>query len=288
MSGIDRLVAGCLSLAADGTGSLTLAGVLQGFPDTAHGGGVLAVFDLVAARRVDGPARARTVSAQIQRSVPLETRLPLASEALLPDVALTLGEAARPLARGLVSLAPPAPGPAWDGWRGPTAGSLGFPTSRGCLACGSDNPMGLRVRLRFDEEWVWAEYDPPETYRTADGRLAPALFTVLLDEAAWWLGALAAAEAGVTTDLRVRLHRPGHAFGGPVLAVGPRRRVAATDRRGHFWRTETAVLDAGGAPLASAEIIYAASRVYSRRLVPDLLRDNPPESLRPIFPAYVP
>lgn len=286
VTGIDRLLAECLSLNAEGQGRLTLASPLQGFPETAHGGGVLAAFDLGAARWIPATA-ARTITARIHKSVPIETALPLTTRESAPGVRLTLGDHARPRAAALVSVAPLGPPPRWT-WDGRAQKSLGFPTARGCLACGSENPIGLRVRLRFDDRWVWAEYRPPETYRTSDGRLAPALFTVLLDEMAWWLGALASGEAGVTTEITLTLHRPAHPFGEALLALGPRDRVAVTDERGHFWRTDTAVLASDGAPLASATIAFAASRVYSKRLIPSLLKTNPAESLRPIFPTYVP
>ena len=285
---IDRVLAECLSLEREGKGQLTLAATLQGFPETAHGGGVLAAFDLIAARAMNAAGAARTVKAQIRRTIPLQTSLPLTVEASGGTVALTLGDDGKPLARAIVSLAPSAPAPTWNAWSGPPEKSLGFPTARGCLACGTANPVGLQVRLRFDDRWVWVEYRPSETYRTADGRIAPALCTVLLDEMAWWLGALATGEAGVTTDIHIALHRPTHPFGEPLLAVGSRDRVAVTGEKGHFWRTETAVLAADGTLLASGAIVFAGSRVYSKRLIPQLLKTNAPESLRPIFPTHVP
>ncbi len=287
MTGIEGVLAGCLDLNAEGRGQLTLAATLQGFPETAHGGGVLAAFDLAAARWINATTAARTVGAQIQTSIPLRTSLPLTVRASAEEVSLTLGDR-KTLARGVVTLAAPGPPPAWNGWDGPPEKSFGFPTARGCLACGTENPVGLRVQLRYDDRWVWSEYRPTETYRTEDGRIAPALYTVLLDETAWWLGALACAEAGVTTELTVTLHRPAHPFGGALLAVAPRDRVTAADACGHFWKTETAILAPDGALLASGAITFAGSRVYSKRLIPQLLGNNPPESLRPIFPAHVP
>lgn len=288
MASIDQVLVECLSLEREGKAQLTLAATLQGFPETAHGGGVLAAFDLIAARWINAAGAARMVKAQIQRTIPLKTSLPLTVEASAAMVALTLGDGGKSLARCRVSRGVTEGMLPLNGWTGPPRKSLGLPTARGCLACGSENPIGLRVRLRFDDRWVWAEYRPSETYRAADGRIAPALFTVLLDEMAWWLGAVATGEAGVTTDIHVTLHRPTHPFGEPLLAVGPRDRVAVTDEKGHFWRTETAVLTADGTLLASGAIVFAASRVYSKRLVPQLLKTNPPESLRPIFPSHVP
>ena len=288
MASIDRVLAECLGLEREGKGRLTLAATLQGFPETAHGGGVLGAFDLIAARAMNAAGAARMLTAQIQRTIPLQTSLPLTVEASAAMVALTLGDDGKPLARCRVTRGVTEATRPLNGWSGPPEKSLGFPTARGCLACGTENPIGLRVRLRFDDRWVWSEYHPSETYRAADGGIAPALFTVLLDEMAWWLGALATGEAGVTTDIHVTLHRPTDPFGEPLLAIGPRERVVVTDERGHFWRTETAVLAADGTLLASGAIVFAGSRVYSKRLIPQLLKTNPPESLRPIFPTHVP
>jgi hypothetical protein len=285
---IDRVLAECLSLAAEGTGHLTLAATLQGFPETAHGGAVLAAFDQVAARWLNATGASRMVTAQVQKSIPLQTSLRLAGQALGGEITLTLGDGGKPMARCRVTRDVTEAAPPLNGWSGPPDESLGFPTARGCLACGGENPVGLRVRLRFDDRWVWSEYRPSETYRTSDGRIAPALFTVLLDEMAWWLGALATGEAGVTTDIRIALRRPAHPFGEPLLAVGPRDCVAVTDEKGHFWKTETFVLAADGTLLASGAIVFASSRVYSKRLIPQLLKTNPPESLRPIFPGHIP
>ena len=82
--------------------------------------------------------------------------------------------------------------------------------------------------------------------------------------------------------------RPFKSLGEQLLAVGPRDRVAVTDEKGHFWRTETTVLAGDGTLLASGAIVFAGSRVYSNRLIPQLLKTNAPESLRPIFPTHVP
>ena len=286
MASLNQVLSESLSMGADGTARLTLASALQGFPEAAHGGGIVAAFDAAAARGIP-PTTPRTVAVQIQKSIPLETPLPLAIRASGGDVTLVLGDHGQPLARGRVTPAAADPAPQW-GATVPAGEGRAVPTSRGCVACGSENPLGLRVRLRFDKRWVWSEYRPPDTCLTPDGRIAPALFSVLLDEMAWWLGALASGEAGVTTELTVTLRRPSQLFGNTLLALGARDRVTAAGERGHFWKTEAAVLASDGALLASGAITFAGSRAYSKRRIPRLLTMNPPETLRPIFPKYVP
>jgi acyl-coenzyme A thioesterase PaaI-like protein len=287
VSGIDLLLRRCLQATPEGGSTLTLPPLLQGFPDTAHGGAVLALLDLAGSQWVDSTVP-RRVAARIRRSVPLDTPLSITGFPDAPGAALTLERDGHTLVNGTVLPAAAAPDRAWDERSGaPGTGGFELPTSRGCLACGAENPSGLQVRLRFDDEWVWSEYRPREAYRTASGYLAPALFTVLLDEIAWWLGALASGEAGVTTDLRVLLERPGRPFGEPLLALGRRDRVGSTDQKGHFWKTAAGIFAAEGERLASAEIIFAASRAYSRTLIPQLRRINSAESLRRVFPRYV-
>lgn len=287
MTNIDRVLAECVSLNADGSGRLTLAPTLQGFPETAHGGGILAAFDTAAAQWINPATTPRTIAAQIQKSVPLETGLPLVARKAGSEVTLVLGDDGQPNARASVRPNAEAP-PSSRNWTGPADRGRDLPISRGCVACGSENPVGLRIQLRFDDRWVWSEYRPPETYRTPDGRIAPALYTVLLDEMAWWLGALASGEAGVTTEIAVTLHRPGRPFGETLAAIGARGRVTPVGERGHFWKTETAILASDGTLLASGAITFAGSRAYSKRLVPKLLALNSPERVVAVFPKYVP
>ena len=73
-------------------------------------------------------------------------------------------------------------------WRGGHAG-VTLPMSDDCLACGSRNPLGLQTALSFDDEGVWARVEPGLPWRTG-AALHDALAPVLLDEVAWWLGAL--------------------------------------------------------------------------------------------------
>lgn len=115
-----------------------------------------------------------------------------------------------------------------------------------------------------------------------------ALFTVLLDEIAWWLGALASGEAGVTTEISVTLDRPVSAFGEPVVVLGERERTAPLDRKRHFWNADAAIFTAAGDRLAWGSVVFAASRAYSARLIPKLLAVNSPESISRVFPRHVP
>jgi acyl-coenzyme A thioesterase PaaI-like protein len=287
----------------------------QGLPETAHGGTVLALFDAIA-----GGAGSRLLSGVYRRRVPLATPLQLAirRDAAGMRFALTDGSTAlvdgrvgargaepsegagggagcfveppRPSAIRTASTdclrddadstnhPPPPPVPAADS-------ALPLPISKTCFACGTENPLGLRVRLALDETSVRGTWTAREDLRGVDGNVAPVAITTLLDEAAFWLGAAASGESGMTTDLRVTLHRPAP-FGASIVIGGLRAavRVHADDPR--YWDTDVAAWSDDGALVASAAITFVAVRGAARKLVAGLLAVNPPEVLRKIFPAY--
>ena len=255
---------------------LTLDPRLSGLPDTAHGGSVLAAFQAVAG--ADGPKR---VSGNYRKRVPLGVALRLTLRRERDDAVCRLFDAAGGVmvegGVGEVSGARPAPWP---------AGEHGdpLPVSSTCVACGVDNALGLRAQLFFDDERVWTRWVPRETAARADGSLAPIALTTLLDEAAFWLGALASGESGMTTELAVTLDR-SIAFGEPVIVAGERSRTRARgDSR--FWETEVTAADTSGRIVASGRIVFVAVRGAARRLLGGFLSRSSPEVLRRIFPAY--
>jgi hypothetical protein len=266
-------------VAGDGDARIvTLDARFQGLPDTAHGGTVLALFDALADAR--DAHRARAITGVYRRRVPLATplRLEVATDAdatrfrLSDDAALLVDGAVAPLVSGD---APPAPPPR-DG--------LPLPLSKTCFACGTENALGLHAELAIDEATVGGTWTPRDALRARDGALAPVAITALLDEAAFWLGAAASGEAGMTTELRVRLHAP--APFGRVTVAGPRATVRPRAGDPRYWDTEVAAWDARGTRIASAAITFVAVRGAARKLVAGLLAMNPPEVLRRIFPAY--
>jgi len=259
---------------------LTLDPALQGLPETAHGGSVLAVFDALA-----DAAAPREVSGIYRRRVPLgmpltllRTRADSTETFVLSDPAgsvLVDGRVA-PLAAGLPHPRPPDDDD--DARRYP------LPISRACFACGTDNELGLRVRLEFDAETVRGTWEPRASFRRDDGSLAPAALTTLLDEAAFWLGALATGESGMTTELRVSLHRPAP-FAAPVTVTGARGAVHQRGDDARYWETDV-VARADGEIVATARITYVAVRGAARRLVTGMLAMNDPACVRRVFPAY--
>jgi acyl-coenzyme A thioesterase PaaI-like protein len=257
---------------------LTLDPALQGLPETAHGGSVLAVFDALAAA-----AAPREVSGTYHRRVPLGVPLALqqAREESAHTFVLSDPSSKNVLVEGRVMLGVNGEGAA-DG--AASDSRLPLPVSRTCFACGTDNDLGLRARLGFDDDTVGATWEPRPPFRRADGTLAPAALTTLLDEAAFWLGALATGESGMTTELRVSLHRPAP-FGAVITVSGSR---AAVRPRGDDPRyQETSIVAyADGRIVATARIVFVAVRGAARRLVTGMLAMNDPACVQRVFPAY--
>jgi len=269
---------------------LTLDPALQGLPETAHGGSVLAVFDTLA----NAPAP-REVSGIYRRRVPLGTPLTLlrthadsTETFVLSDPVggvLVDGRVAPLAARDVARVgdeSSPRPHPPDDDDARPHP----LPISRTCFACGTDNELGLRVQLTFDAKAVRATWEPRASFRRDDGSLAPAALTTLLDEAAFWLGALATGESGMTTELRVSLHRPVP-FGPRVTVSGARDAVRPRGDDPRYWETDV-VACADGEVVATARITYVAVRGAARRLVTGMLGMNDPACVRRVFPAYTP
>jgi acyl-coenzyme A thioesterase PaaI-like protein len=266
--------------------SLTLDPRLSGLPDTAHGGTVLAAFHALA--KVDGAQR---VLGTYRKRVPLDTalRVTLASDGV-DTVCRLVDQTGAVLVDGGVE-------PAGVALVGDGVTSMGdaapadvdgepLPVSSTCVACGVDNALGLKAQLRFDDERVWTRWIPGETAAREDGSLAPIALTTLLDEAAFWLGALASGESGMTTELAVTIHRE-IAFGEPVVVIGARNRTRARED-GRYWETEVTAADTSGEIVASGRIVFVAIRGAARRLVAGFLSRSSPEILRRIFPAYAP
>src|SRR5436190_1220614 len=159
-----------------------------------------------------------------------------------------------------------------------------LPISRTCFACGVDNTLGLRVRLEFDDAEVSGAWTPREPFRTADGTLTTVALTTLCDEAAFWLGALATGESGMTTELAVTLRR-AVPFGGTLTVAGARADARPRpDPR--YWNTEVLVRTEDRTLVASARITFVVVRGAARRLVQGLLAINDPAIVARVFPAY--
>src|SRR5262245_6008250 len=271
---------------------LVLDRTFQGLPDTAHGGSVLAAVD--AAVRWPGP---RHLAGVYRRRVPIATSLRLTLEDGDETTRFELSDAATVLVDGTVArvnsgAAAPAveePAAAADHTAASDAALTGhpLPISTTCFVCGTDNAAGLHARFAFDDATVAGHWPSREAFRGADGGLAPVALTSLLDEAAFWLGALATGESGMTTDLRIVLHRPVP-LGSAITVAGARASVRPRAEDPRYQVTAVAARDQDGHLVATGAITFVAVRGAARRLVNGLLARNPPVVLKRVFPDYTP
>src|SRR5947208_2714587 len=146
------------------------------------------------------------------------------------------------------------------------------------------HPLGLRVRLEFDDAEVRGAWTPREPFRTADGTLTTVALTTLCDEAAFWLGALATGESGMTTELAVTLRRAVPFLG--ALTVTGARAAARPQPDPRYWDTEVLVWTEDRTLVASARITFVVVRGAARRLVQGMLTMNDPAVVARVFPAY--
>ena len=254
----------------------TLDPRFQGLPDTAHGGTVVAAFDMFA-----GVAGSRDVTGVYRRRVPLAVPLTLVATRA-ETVRYVLGTDAGILVEGSVapSGAPPM------ATTSPVAGGVPLPVSRTCFACGTENAIGLGLRLAHDDATVHGRFVPDERFRERDGSVSSVAVTALLDEAAFWLGALATGESGMTTDLRLTLHRPARASDA-LTVVGRRTDATPGPDDERYWITRLAAVADTGDVVASAVITFVVVRGAARRLAAGLSATNPAEVVRAVFPRYV-
>jgi len=279
------VLAAAARLGPDGRGRFFAPPVLQSWPGIVHGGGLVALLDAAGRglARADGPRR---VEGRLTSSVAIETTLDLEGHADDGAVTVTISERGQPLTSVTVTagLAEPVErDPALrpngrEGWP--------LPLSEQCLACGARNPLGLQLGLRFDQEGVWARFVPREPWRGPADRIDPALPAVLLDEIAWWLGALVTKEGGLTNRISLTLPRPDAIAPGPLTAIGRFDAVTPVDRRRTFWRTHSALLAADGTVLATAAIVFRAGAEYSTRQMGYFRSRTDPEIFARMFPNY--
>ncbi len=283
---VARVMAEAARLERDGRGRFLAPALLQSWPGIVHGGGLLALLDGAARTLAPAASGPRRLEGRLTSSVPVETALDLEGHVEDGVATVTILERAQPLTSASVEPAAATGDVAPPQWS--AAGREGFrmPLSDQCLACGADNPLGLRLGLAFDDDGVWARFEPPAPWRTQDGTMEPALAPVILDEVAWWLGALVTREGGLTNRLAVTLLRPDHAAPGPVTAVGRFADVAPVDRRRTFWRTRAGLLAADGTALAVASIVFRPGPEYSARQMPFFRARTDPAVFARMFPGY--
>jgi hypothetical protein len=249
-----------------------------------HGGGLVAILDAVT-RALGTRDEPRVIEGRLTSSVPVATALVLEGSARAEGAVVTILQDGQTLTSASVRrsvTAPVAAPPARD----PRDGTA-LPGSDDCLACGAHNPLGLQQVLHFDADGVWARLVPRGPWRLDDARAHAALAPVLLDEVAWWLGALVMREGGLTNRIQVTFHAASLTATGPLFAAGRFADVTPVDRGRTFWRTACALFDEGGRPLAEAAIVFRGGPEWSARQLPYFKARADAATFARMFPNYV-
>jgi hypothetical protein len=121
---------------------------------------------------------------------------------------------------------------------------------------------------------------------TRAGALHTAIAPVLLDEIAWWLGALTMREGGLTNRIALRVERARWPADERLVAAGCFADVAAVDRRRTFWRTQSHLRTESGDLLASATITFRGGPDFSARQFAYFRSRTPPDVFGRMFPNY--
>jgi hypothetical protein len=114
-----------------------------------------------------------------------------------------------------------------------------------CVACGTQNPTGLRIAFFTDSEGVWANWTPTEGWESFRGVVHGGIISTVLDEAMSRAVVSQGWEA-LTTELTVRFR--GRVSPGDEL----RLRGWIVDRRKRRIRTEASLATKTGEERAHA------------------------------------
>lgn len=117
---------------------------------------------------------------------------------------------------------------------------------RRCFGCGTENPIGLRLKFRRAEDGARAQFQPRPEYQGWDGVLHGGILLTLLDETLAYATMFAAGPT-VTAEMTTRFRRPApldatYALHGQVI-----------DRRHGMVRARATISDQQGQLIAEAE-----------------------------------
>ena len=85
-----------------------------------------------------------------------------------------------------------------------------LPYTKGCIACGQENPFGLHLHLYSDGTKVQTEFTPAAHHAGFKGVVHGGISSLLLDELMAWVCAVAAGQFAYCAHLSVRFLLPLH------------------------------------------------------------------------------
>lgn len=92
-----------------------------------------------------------------------------------------------------------------------------------CFGCGRDNPMGLHLHFRTDENGCYTSFVPQPVHQSYDGRMHGGLISTLLDETMGNYPYMHEHKVAYTARLEVRFRQP--------VRIGERIRVITKVKR---------------------------------------------------------
>lgn len=92
-----------------------------------------------------------------------------------------------------------------------------------CFGCGRDNPMGLHLHFRTDENGCYTSFVPQPVHQSYDGRMHGGLISTLLDETMGNYPYMYEHKVAYTARLEVRFRQP--------VRIGERIRVITKVKR---------------------------------------------------------
>jgi acyl-coenzyme A thioesterase PaaI-like protein len=119
---------------------------------------------------------------------------------------------------------------------------LRLPHTRGCLACGRDNPQGLKLDLEVDQQSgvVSCIFTPRQEHIGFEGIIHGGALATVLDEAMVWAATWAAKRFCVCAEMTIRF-RESSMVGQPLQVE-----ARAISVRSRLISTEAAVSDGRG------------------------------------------
>lgn len=138
--------------------------------------------------------------------------------------------------------------------KGRCGGLSDLPMSQGCIVCGRDNPVGLRIRFQRTPTGVEARVRPQDHFQGFTGLLHGGVVCGLLDDAMWWAIYAQREIITMTADISVRYKKP--------VPVGTELQVEAGldgARGSRLFLTSARLRDASGELLAEARGKFLAA-----------------------------
>ena len=117
-----------------------------------------------------------------------------------------------------------------------------------CFGCGKDNPMGLHLHFRTDENGCYTSFVPQPVHQSYDGRMHGGLISTLLDETMGNYPYMYEHKVAYTARLEVRFRQPvriGERI--DVITKVKRRKGMLLEMTGQvIWEDGTVAAEADG------------------------------------------